>query len=629
MQRDEEGIAVLTTAIALMHQGSLCDARDVLAEFELAEDSSIGPMRARLLELVDRLTIELSSKESAFARVQTATWELEVAQGLLRTNEARFRTTLQSIGDGLISTDTQGRVELMNAVAEELTGWAAPEAIGRPIAEVLHLVNARTRAEVDNPAGRALREGVAIDLANDTVLIRRDGSERQIADSCAPIRDSGQIIGAVLVFRDVTDEHRRRDQLRESEERYRALYESSRDAILTLEPPSWRFTSGNPAALTMFGAATEAALTALGPQDVSPPLQPDGLRSDEKARATIETALREGSTFFQWAHRKIGGSVFSADILLTRMDMDGRPMLRATVRDVTGRQRLEAELAHARKLEAVGQLAAGIAHEINTPAQFVGDSVQFVVDSFKDVHELVAQYRQAVDSLAAAPGYAAVARQMHELEETADWAYLEENVPAALTRALDGVSRISTIVKAMKEFAHPDQHEKCPADLNRAVRAALVIAKNEYKYVADVETHLGELPPVMCHVGDINQVLLNLLVNAAHAIADAIGKKGDRGRILIRTAHEGNTVRIDVADSGCGIPESIRERVFEPFFTTKEVGRGSGQGLTIARSVVVKKHGGTLTFESEVGRGTTFTVRLPIDAPEQRGPDPETRTTAT
>jgi signal transduction histidine kinase len=149
--------------------------------------------------------------------------------------------------------------------------------------------------------------------------------------------------------------------------------------------------------------------------------------------------------------------------------------------------------------------------------------------------------------------------------------------------------------------------------LNRALQGALTIAKNEYKFVAEVETELQEIPAVMCHLSDMNQVFLNLFVNAAHAISDVVGKSGNRGCIRVRTMKEGNYVRIDIADTGDGIPESIRERVFEPFFTTKEVGRGSGQGLAIARSIVVDKHGGSLSFESKVGSGTTFTIRLPVD----------------
>jgi signal transduction histidine kinase len=282
-------------------------------------------------------------------------------------------------------------------------------------------------------------------------------------------------------------------------------------------------------------------------------------------------------------------------------------------REIRQREQAELQLRQAQKLRAVGQLAAGVAHELNTPAQFVGDSVHFLADSFGDVQTVLAKYRKAVAALDGVPGCEATLRELQKVEEDTDLDYVERNAPAAFERARDGIGRISSIVSAMKEFAHPDQREKSAADLNRALEMTLTIARNEYNYIADVETEFGELPPVICHVGDLNQVFLNLLVNAAHAIADVVGKEGRRGIIRVRTAREGDRVRIEVSDTGCGICESIRDRIFEPFFTTKEVGRGSGQGLAIARSLVVDKHGGSLTFESEVGKGTTFIIVLPIE----------------
>jgi signal transduction histidine kinase len=274
------------------------------------------------------------------------------------------------------------------------------------------------------------------------------------------------------------------------------------------------------------------------------------------------------------------------------------------------RDAVEVQLRQAQKLEAVGQLAAGIAHEINTPAQFVGDSISFLADAFDRTLILVDKYRSQVESVGKSEIIAAMARA----DDEADLDYTKKNAPDAIHRAQDGVSRIATIVSAMKEFAQPDTRQKASSDLNRAIETTLTIARNEYKYVADVETELGELPLVFCHIGDLNQVFLSLIVNAAHAIADVVKDSGRRGRITVRTAHVDDRVHVEIADTGCGIPEEIRGRVFDPFFTTKAVGRGSGQGLAIARSIVVDKHGGTLGFTSEVGKGTTFSAVLPVGA---------------
>ena len=207
-------------------------------------------------------------------------------------------------------------------------------------------------------------------------------------------------------------------------------------------------------------------------------------------------------------------------------------------------------------------------------------------------------------------------------EDAADLDYLREQVPQAFERTLEGVGRVAGIVRAMKEFAHPDQREQSSADLNKALLNTLIVARNEYKYVAELETDLGELPPVLCYLSDLNQVFLNLVVNAAHAIGEVIGGGEQKGRITIRSRNLGERVEIAVADTGGGIAEAIRERIFDPFFTTKPVGQGTGQGLAIARSIVVDKHRGSLTFETEIGRGTTFYIRLPVSGRAAGGDSP-------
>jgi PAS domain S-box-containing protein len=281
--------------------------------------------------------------------------------------------------------------------------------------------------------------------------------------------------------------------------------------------------------------------------------------------------------------------------------------------DITDRKRKEMELRHGQKLEAVGRLAAGIAHEINTPIQFVGDNTRFLQNAFQDEVRLVGKYQELRESAARGAVPPELLSELDHLRKDTDWDYLQEEIPRAMEQMLEGLNRVATIVRGMKEFSHVDRtKEKSPGDVNRALESTLIVARNELKYVADVETDLGHLPPVICHLGDLNQVFLNLLVNAAHAIEDATKGTGRKGKITVRTKIEGDWVEISIGDSGTGIPEEAREKIFDPFFTTKEVGKGTGQGLALARAIVVEKHHGTLTFETEMGKGTTFLIRLPV-----------------
>ena len=284
--------------------------------------------------------------------------------------------------------------------------------------------------------------------------------------------------------------------------------------------------------------------------------------------------------------------------------------------EVAARERMELELRQAQKLEAVGRLAAGVAHEINTPVQFVNDSVSFMAEAFQDTWPLVQRWQAHCRASLETRSLSDEAAALVELEDQIDLPYLMANVPSAAARSLEGLQRIATIVRSLKEFAHPDQTTLVALDLDTAIRSTLVIASHEYKLVADVETHFSSLPPIACCGGEINQVVLNIIVNAAHAISDVVAAGGARGKIGVSTrlSETGHDVIIEISDTGAGIPVELHQRIFDPFFTTKAVGKGTGQGLAIARAVV-EKHGGKLTFESEVGRGTTFFVCLPVNQP--------------
>ena len=316
--------------------------------------------------------------------------------------------------------------------------------------------------------------------------------------------------------------------------------------------------------------------------------------------------------------RPDGGIVWVRNEASVIVDEHGHPWLQGILLDITRhkraeeeRDRMELELRLAQKLEAVGQLAAGIAHEINTPIQFVGDTARFLHDAHRDLDELLGEYRAALADAAPAPE---LLERVAAAEDRADLEYLQQRVPQAYQRAFDGIDRVAKIVSAMKLFAHPPTTEMTPVDLNEAIESTLVVAANEYKYIADVEVELGPLPPVPGNAGDLNQVFLNLIVNAAHAIESVVGDSGERGRIRVSSRADDDHATITIADTGGGIPADVASRVFDPFFTTKGVGRGTGQGLAISRTIVTERHGGALTFETVPGKGTAFHVRLPTAA---------------
>ena len=367
-------------------------------------------------------------------------------------------------------------------------------------------------------------------------------------------------------------------------ERYKALIENTEAIPFEYDRAARRFDYIAPQAARLFGCSPlELARGAI----VGPLCHPDDLLRVKRALAhpakdpvDFRVCKRDGKV----AHARMWVSQLGGMVI-----------------DITRQKALEDELRQAQKLESVGRLAAGVAHEINTPIQFVGDSVEFIGGAVTDLLDLATKQRAAIDD----PAQAGLARAA---EEAIDLPYLVAKLPEALARAAEGTQRVARIVRSMKIFAHPPRAEMAPVDLNLAIESTLTVARNEYRYVADAELVLGDLPKVTCHAGEINQVLLNLIVNAAHAI----GETKLRGTIRVSSQRVGDDAVIEIADTGTGIPDAVRDHVFEPFFTTKEVGRGTGQGLAIARSVVVDKHRGSLTFEPRSGGGTTFRIRIPI-----------------
>ena len=819
-------------------------------------------LRAFLLFSIAAAIAELSERVSKSLRLRTA------AEKELRESEEKFKTIGISALDAIILMDGKGDVSYWNPAAERIFGYRGEEIMGRNVHEILMPEEYRDQFEKGYEGFRQTGTGNAIGKTIELTARRKDGSVFPIEISLSSIQHKDEY-QATAIIRDIT-------QRKAADAKYKTLFESSRDAIMLLAPPHWKFTAGNAAAIEMFHAKDEAEFTSNGPGDVSPEYQPNGRPTADEAAKMIGRAMEDGSNFFEWTHKRLDGEEFPATVLLTRIELNGRHLLQATVRDITEEKRaaterekllhdamkrvkeirclyavadvvrqesiteetfrdvaaliplgwqypeitrcrilvdgkqtvsepfeetewrqssdivvhgekngsvevfylkerpeldegpffseerdlldgiarmlgeaienkigeeekaraeeqlrqcedrlkailessslgmmlidqetrkivqansafrkmvgaeeadiigkvchnflcpnalgqcpildlgetiakderillatdgqkipilkevvpirigerdyllenivdlrerkaLESQLTQAQKLESIGQLAAGIAHEINTPTQYIGDNLNFISDAFQDVQKVLNLF----EGLLAAEKEGTVSEEMLDeidnLLRQVDLPFLYQDLPEALSQSREGVGRVSKIVLAMKEFSHPGSTEKTPVNINQAIESTITVARNEWKYVATMETDFDpSLTEVPCLPGEFNQVILNLLINAAHAIADAVGDGSQgKGVITVSTRKDSPHAEIRIKDTGTGIPPEVQSRIFDPFFTTKKLGQGSGQGLAIARSTIVNKHGGSLTFETEPGQGTSFIVRLPLEA---------------
>ncbi len=412
----------------------------------------------------------------------------------------------------------------------------------------------------------------------------------------------------------------RTQALTESEKLFRTITSSASEAIIMTDDNA-EIVYWNKAAENIFGYSVADAVGRNAHQLLAPSRYQPAYQDGYAHFSQTGKGAMIGKTVELEATRS-DGNEFPIELSVSAVRLNERWHSIGIVRDISERKRaqkeqqmLEVQLRHAQKLEAIGQLAAGISHEINTPVQFVSDNIRFLCEVFDDLGRLLIAGERILEASTRRESVSELLVEASIVAREIELDYLMSEVPKTLDQTLEGVTRINQIVHAMKEFSHPGSDVKTPANINKAIETTVQVSRNEWKYYADLVTELEpNLPNVPCLPGEFNQVLLNVIVNASHAIADVVrGESGGKGTITIRTRRDGAWVEISISDTGTGIPPEIRTRIFDPFFTTKEVGRGTGQGLAIAYSTIVDKHNGTIHVDSEVGKGSTFYIRLPLD----------------
>jgi PAS domain S-box-containing protein len=586
-----------------------------------AEVDRIGGLK----DLAERVVVE---GDDELARLAAAINHMLEA---LQDSDLQFRNIAENIHQvfWVLNAET-GNVEYVSLAYESLWGRPRDEVYRNPLAwtEAIH--------PDDRALVQTMREHLQRGMigASEFRIVRPDGGIRWICDRYFPVKDEqGKLKQVAGLAEDIT-EFKKAEQvlLRSQQELERLVQERTvelakanvalaekqehfRQLFATIPVPVWLFSEStykflevNEAAVDHYGYSREEFLQ-MTIEEIRPAEEIERLRRDL-------AESREPRSFSRgWKHRTKDGRLIDVEISSLRVHFADVPAVLVAAHDVTDRMRMEVELRHGQKLQAVGELAAGVAHEINTPIQFVGNNVEFLQNAVPNLMALLDSLERAYETFQNDCSKE-VTEEVRAAHAAADLEFLRKEIPTALEQTVDGVQRVTTIVQALKKFSHVDSGpEKAPANLNEALQSTLIVAGNELKYVADMETVFGDLPLVRCHLGDLNQVFLNLLVNAAHAIGDVAKERG-RGRIRVETKIEEEWAVIAIGDSGTGIPVEVRSRIFDPFFTTKAVGKGTGQGLALARAIVVEKHGGTLTFETELGKGTTFYIRIPLVAPE-------------
>ena len=521
-----------------------------------------------------------------------------------------MRALIDHIPDHMYVKDTEGRFVLANIEVAKRLGVSEPKLVLGKTDFDFYPFELAAKFRADEL--RVMSCGEAMVEKEETGLDAK-GNQIPMLTTKVPLRDrAGKVTGIAGVGRDITALKKSEAALVAAEQKYRVMFNESLVGICSVDA-GFHLLQINPAMATLMGFSSREEMYdtvrgSLWEMAATPETQAEfisKIRKDGYLRAfEMEVLRRDGNK--TW----LSVSVKTKYVGSILVGYEG------VFEDISERRNLRDQLLQAQKLESVGQLAAGIAHEINTPVQYIGDNVRFLGETFEELIDLNRTYLRLLEAARSSTLSAEILSEVESEIRRVDVDYVFEEIPKAIAQTLEGVSRVAGLVSAMKEFSHPGTGKKVLLDLNRAIESTVTVTRNEWKYIADMNLDLEPgLPMVSCLPGEFNQVILNLIINASHAIADVIAVgQTTKGLISIATRGFENGVEIKIQDTGGGIPEAIRTRIFDPFFTTKEIGKGTGQGLAIARSVIVDKHQGSIDVETSTGEGTTFIIRLPCAA---------------
>jgi PAS domain S-box-containing protein len=517
--------------------------------------------------------------------------ERRMAEKLLQESEARYRTLVDQAADGIFIIDRNGYFLDVNLSGCKMTGYIREQIL------MMNMANLTAFQDLDRLPlimEKLLRGKGSVD---EWRLRRSDGTELP-AELSTNLLSDGRL---QVMVRDITERKHVEEELHKAHAQTELLL-ASICSILICTDINGVVQTWNSAAERSFGLSSQEAI---------------GQTLDQCAISWNKEQIKEVIASCQVSDLPIriddvrftrsDGKEGFLGITINRVtDEKGNPSgMLFLCADITNRKLLESQLAQAQKLESIGQLAAGIAHEINTPTQYVGDNTRFLQDAFNDLQKVMGECNKLIEAKKNGNVTHELIDNLEAVSLKADTEYLREEIPKAIEQSLEGISRVTKIVRAMKEFSHPGSEEKTPTDINKAIENTITVARNEWKYVADLELQLDpSLNLVPCLPGEFNQIILNIVINAAHAIADVVGDGSNgKGLITITTKADDDSAEIRISDTGSGIPESARPKIFDPFF--------------ISHSVIVEKHGGTISFDTDTGKGTTFIIRLPYQAKSQ------------